>query len=142
MRKVTRKDWRKVNLCKNSCGKECCGEEEVLHICPVKNEKSDNEKSQMSIKFQVADVVKPLISVKRLVEKGNHVTFGPGEADNFIENKKLKSKVGLTQTSKGSYLLKVSFVDGRETEIVVDSGAEENVCPKWWGELVWIEQFM
>ena len=46
----------------------------------------------------------------------------------------MKSKVGLTQTAKGSYLLKVSFVDGRETEIVVDSGAEENVCPKWWGE--------
>ena len=88
----------------------------------------------MGIKFQVADVVKPLISVKRLVEKGNTVTFGPDKADNFIENKKLKSKVGLEQTAKGSYLLKVNFVDGRETEIVVDSGAEENVCPKWWGE--------
>ena len=89
----------------------------------------------MSIKFQVADVVKPLISVKRLVEKGNCVTFGPGESDNFIENKKLNSKVGLIPTQKGSYLLKVSFVDGRETEIVVDSGAEENVCPWEWGEM-------
>ena len=31
-------------------------------------------------------------------------------------------------------------MDGRETEIVVDSGAEENVCPKWWGESFGIEK--
>ena len=55
-----------------------------LDICNV-NEGSD--KGQMGITFQVADVVKPLISVKRLVEKGNYVSFGPEESDNFIENK-------------------------------------------------------
>ena len=35
---------------------------------------------------------------------------------------------------KGSYLLHVQFVNGRKTKIVVDSGAEENVCPWEWGE--------
>ena len=25
-------------------------------------------------------------------------------------------------------------MDGEEAEIVVDSGAEENVCPGWWGK--------
>ena len=54
MRKVTRKGWRKLELCENRCVEKCCGEEEEVHICPVKN-----ENSQMSIKFQVADVVKP-----------------------------------------------------------------------------------
>ena len=72
--------------------------------------------------------------MKRLVEKGNCVSFGPEEKDNFIENRHSKCKVGLTPTAKGSYLLKVNFAGGPETDIVVDSGAEENVCPKWWGE--------
>ena len=30
--------------------------------------------------------------------------------------------------------MKVCFSGGEDTEIVVDSGAEENVCPNWWGE--------
>ena len=94
----------------------------------------EKEKSKLGIKFQVADVVKPLISVKRLVEKGNCVSFGPEAKDNFIENRQSKCKVGLTPTAKGSYLLRVNFVGGSETDIVVDSGAEENVCRKWWGE--------
>ena len=128
MRKVGRKDWKMLD---KSCA--CCPEEDELHICLAESEKSE-KKGQMEIKFQVADVVKPLISVKRLVEKGNRVSFGPEESDNYIENSKLKSKVGLVPTAKGSYLLKVNFVGGRETDIVVDSGAEENVCPKWWGE--------
>ena len=29
---------------------------------------------------------------------------------------------------------------GAETEIVVDSGAEENVCPSWWGENFGLEE--
>ena len=28
----------------------------------------------------------------------------------------------------------MKFPEGEETNIVIDSGAEENVCPKWWGE--------
>ena len=36
-------------------------------------------------------------------------------------------------------MLKVHFVGGGETEIVVDSGAEENVCPSWWGEQFGLE---
>ena len=126
MKKVSRKSWRKLDLGKDyGCGEDCCGKESEVHICPV-----ENKNGQMSIKFQVADVVKPLISVKRLVEKGNCVTFGPGEKDNFIENRQSKCKVGLIPTAKGSYLLRVNFAGGSETDIVVDSGAEENVCPK------------
>ena len=35
----------------------------------------------------------------------------------------------------GSYVMRVKFPDGEETEITVDSGAEESVCPYEWGEV-------
>ena len=39
----------------------------------------------------------------------------------------------LKPNGKGSYIMEVQFVDGEKTEITVDSGAEENVCPWNWG---------
>ena len=94
----------------------------------------DSKETQMCLGFQVADVKKPLISVKRIVEKGNHVSFGPQEGDNFILNKATGDKMMLKTNGKGSYLMDVCFVGGGRTEITVDSGAEENVCPWHWGE--------
>jgi hypothetical protein len=41
----------------------------------------------------------------------------------------------LRSNGTGSYLMDVSLVGGDETEITVDSGAEENVCPWEWGSL-------
>ena len=67
-----------------------------------------------------------------LVEKGNHVQFGPGEEDNFIENRKSGNKIRLRENGKGSYLMSVDLVGGKREDIVVDSGAEENVCPWEW----------
>ena len=92
------------------------------------------EKINMGLTFQVAAVKKPLLSVKRITEKGNRVCFGPGENDNFIENKDTGDRVKLRENGKGSYLLDVAFTGGKQTEITVDSGAEENVCPWEWGE--------
>ena len=88
----------------------------------------------MKLRFQVADVRKPLISVHRISELLNFTRFGPGEKDNYIENAKTGDKMLLHKKGVGSYVLKVRFVGGSETEIVVDSGAEENVCPLWWGK--------
>ena len=39
---------------------------------------------QMKLRFQVADVKKPLAAVKRICENGNLVSFGPKEEDKFI----------------------------------------------------------
>ena len=39
----------------------------------------------------------------------------------------------LRPNSKGSYLMDACFVGGGRTEIIVDNGAEENVCPASWG---------
>eukprot|EP00973_Karenia_brevis_P060204 8377165-Karenia_brevis.AAC.1 len=40
----------------------------------------------------------------------------------------------LRPNGRGSYLLKVEFVGGGSTEITVDSGAKESVCPWEWGQ--------
>ena len=88
----------------------------------------------MNLKFQVADVKKPLISVKRILEQGNHVGFGPTRDDNFILNKSTGDRMLLDPKGQGSFVMKVAFEDGTSTEITVDSGAEENVCPYWWGQ--------
>ena len=98
------------------------------------NAVEDKTEKKMCLGFQVADVKKQLISVKRIVEKGNVVSFGPTKEDNFILNKVTGDKKMLTSSGKGSYLMNVSLVGGGKTEITVDSGAEENVCPWGWGE--------
>ena len=43
-------------------------------------------------------------------------------------------KVFLRKNGRGSYLMDVTFASGKKTEITVDSGAEESVCPWNWGE--------
>ena len=118
-RKIPRGNWKKV---------EIGTEEEEAKVYAV-----EKEVGQMCLGFQVADVKKPLISVRRIVEKGNHVSFGPDDQDNYIINKETGSKMMLKPNGKGSYLMEVQFVGGEKTEITVDSGAEENVCPWEWG---------
>ena len=87
------------------------------------------ETKHRGLAFQVADVKKLLLAVKRTMEKGSHVTFGPGPEDNYITNKSTGDKMMLQENGKGSYLMQVTFVGGESTTITVDSGAEENVCP-------------
>ena len=117
---VTQK-WKKIRICDTDCG-DC-------DICPV-----ESKDVKMSLKFEVADVKKPLIAVKRICEKGNRVSFGPKEEDNFIQNKDTGDKILMRPSGKGSYLMDVSFDNGMSTSITVDSGAEENVCPYDWGQ--------
>ena len=71
--------------------------------------------------------------MKRIVEKGNHVVFGPGDEDNYIENRSSGNRLALRPNGRGSYLMDVVFKGGERTSITVDSGAEESVCPWDWG---------
>eukprot|EP00973_Karenia_brevis_P033316 4595766-Karenia_brevis.AAC.1 len=80
----------------------------------------------MRPKFHVADVAKPLLAVRRIVEKGNHVVFGPKKDDNFIINRESGDKLMLIPNGRGSYMMRVNFVGRGETEVTVDSGAEES----------------
>ena len=105
-------------------------EEAERWICPL-DRKGDQK---VSLSFQVAEVQKPLISVKRIVENGNYVCFGPERADNYILNKKTGDKMELKPHGRGSFVMEVTFADGEQSLITVDSGAEENVCPMKWGQ--------
>eukprot|EP00973_Karenia_brevis_P017629 2419569-Karenia_brevis.AAC.1 len=80
----------------------------------------------MRLNFEVADVPKPLLAVKRIVEKGKHVVFGPGKEDNFIVNRDTGDRLMLFPNGRGSYMMRVNFVGGGATEVTVDSGAEES----------------
>jgi hypothetical protein len=122
-KKINKKDWRKLPRMK-----AIEEEDEDVWIQPVETDKT------MKLGFQVADVKKPLISVKRICEKDNLVSFGPKLEDNFILNRTSGDKLMLKPSGKGCYVMDVSFVNGERTTITVDSGAEENVCPWEWGQ--------
>ena len=59
--------------------------------------------------------------------------FGPEPRDSCINNKEIESRMPPRSNGKGSYLMDVNFVGGGSTEITVDSGVEQNVCPYNWG---------
>jgi hypothetical protein len=69
------------------------------------NFRVDGEESGvMSLSFQVSDVQKPLVAVRRITEKGNLVQFGPRESDNFIQNKATGVKIQMLKKG-GSYVI-------------------------------------
>jgi hypothetical protein len=58
----------------------------------------------MSLNFQVSDVQKPLVAVRRITEKGNIVQFGPREEDSFIQNKATGLRINMVKKG-GSYVI-------------------------------------
>ena len=94
----------------------------------------------MKIKFQVADVKKPSMPVKRIVEKGNRVVFSEGGS--YIMNDQTGDRLELKENGRGSYVMDVDFVGGGKGRITVDSGAEENVCPSEWGNNFRVNQMV
>ena len=113
-KRVKKRQWKRVD---------------DVDICNVEEGEEKGKTSTIKVDFQVAAVKKPLISVKRICEKGNRVCFGPEEKANYVVNTKTNKKVLLRPNGKGSYLLDAKFKGGENISGVVDSGAEENVCP-------------
>ena len=136
MERVSRGKWRKLDLRVSDCHDSCCSGSfsesagpvgqptvskprggfdftpEVRFVNLVEGEDEVKKESvTLGLRFQVADVIKPLVSVKRLAEKGNHVCFGPEVGDNFIQNKETGKKVMLKPNGRGSYLMKVCFFE-------------------------------
>jgi hypothetical protein len=69
--------------------------------------KGGEAKDPIGMKFQVTDVRKPLLAVRRLVERGNTVVLSEGES--YIENKAAKIKIPLAKKG-GSFVLEARFV--------------------------------
>eukprot|EP00973_Karenia_brevis_P033075 4564506-Karenia_brevis.AAC.1 len=87
--KESRIGLRSMDEKRHECG-GCgagCQNEKWIQLVGV-----DEGPQRMILDFQVADVSKPLLAVKRVVEKSNMVVFGPGEEDNFILNRKTGDK--------------------------------------------------
>ena len=63
----------------------------------------------MSLGFQVSDVQKPLVAVRRIAEKGNLVQFGPKAEDNYIENVSTGSRIMMIRKG-GSYVIPAEMV--------------------------------
>ena len=69
----------------------------------------DEASRVLGVGFEVTDVKKPLLSVKRICERGNTVHFGPSEGDNYIQNVANGEKLQL-QRKGNSYVLRGSLV--------------------------------
>ncbi len=61
----------------------------------------------IGLPFTVCDVKKPLVSVKKICEKGNIIQFGPNKNDSFIMNVKSKEKIYLIEEN-GQYMMEAT----------------------------------
>ena len=68
-------------------------------------------KDPVGLKFQVTDVRKPLLAVRRLVEKGNVVVLSDGEGESYIMNKEAKVRIPIVKKG-GSFVVEAEFVRG------------------------------
>ena len=67
-----------------------------VNICVV-----EEKKVNLGLCFQVCNVKKALIAVKRICEKGNQVSFGPKDEDNYIQNISTGDKIMMRPNGKG-----------------------------------------
>ena len=102
---------------------------EVRFIAPVEKQKST---SLCQMTFHVTDAKKILASVNRMVEAGNTVVFAqPGKPGGSYVQSPSGTKAYM-QKRRGIYVMDVAFLDGKTAvagEVVVDSGAADNVMP-------------
>jgi hypothetical protein len=82
------------------------GEKEV-----VIKYKGGETKDPVGLKFQVTDVRKPLLAVRRLVERGNIVVLSGVEGESYILNKEAKVKIPVVKKG-GSFVVEAQFVQG------------------------------
>ena len=99
----TRMSKRSIRLkTANGADMEHYGEKEVTF-------KESTSGAVMGLTFQVTDVRKPLLAVRRLIEKNNVVQFGPKPEQNFILNLDTNKKV-MMERKGGSYVIQAHFV--------------------------------
>ena len=67
-----------------------------------------------AMNFEVTEVTKPLVAVRRVVEHGNWVVFGDDDEEglvNYIQNKKTGAKIPMREKG-GSYVIDVELLAG------------------------------
>ena len=63
----------------------------------------------VGLRFQVTDVRKPLLAVRRLVEKGNKVVLAGGDGESYIMNQVTGVKIPIKKKG-GSFVIEAHFV--------------------------------
>ena len=80
------------------------GEKEVI----FKYDGGEN-KDPIGLKFQVTDVRKLLLAVRRLVDEGNKVVLAGDDEESFIMSKVTKVKIPVKKKG-GAFVIEVQFV--------------------------------
>ncbi len=75
----------------------------------------------LGLKFQVTDVRKPLLAVRRLVERGNVSQFGPEPEQNYILHVESGRKI-MMEKKGGSFIINANFVQKVEAATAGFSG--------------------
>jgi hypothetical protein len=63
----------------------------------------------VGLRFQVTDVRKPLLAVRRLVERGNVVQLGPETEHSYIMNVETGKRI-MMERKGGSFVIAANFV--------------------------------
>ncbi len=69
------------------------------------------ETSLDGVKFLATDVPKPVLAVRRLIERGNVVQFGPEPEHSYIMNIRSGKKI-MMERKGGSFVIKADFAQG------------------------------
>ena len=80
-----------------------------------------------SIRFNVANVQRPLAAASKVIEAGNRVIMEPGGG--YIQNVTTGEKIKL-RVDRGVYVFDVKFSEGDRGVVALDSGAGVSVWPK------------
>ena len=65
----------------------------------------------VGLRFQVTDVRRPLLAVRRLVERGNTVVMSEKVGGSYIENKATQVRIPIVKKA-GSFVIEAQFVKG------------------------------
>ena len=82
-----------------------------------------------SIRFDVANVQRPLAAASKVVEAGNRVIMEPG--GEYIQNVTTGEKIKL-HIDRGVYVFGVKFSEGDRGVVALEIGAGVSVWPKDW----------
>ena len=85
--------------------------------------------SEATMKFNVSNAKRALASASRVVAAGNRIVMDSREGHSYIENSKTEEKMML-RVLNGVYVFDVTYKDGTEGVVTLDSGAGVHVMPK------------
>jgi len=104
-------------------------EESECTVAGIHSVEQDPWTRMSGMKFNVADVRKPLAAAGKVVEAGNRVILDPDPDKCFVENIVTQERMKLRK-EKGVYVFDAKYENGEVGTITLDSGAGVSVWPR------------